>query len=312
MLTRYNLVEPEPGFAACGKDGGPQWIDLEAPTQEELLAVSQELKRPPLVLADPLDPRERPRLDQEGQAVLMIIRLPLSQTLENGHHAFSTTPMGVIVNGQTVVTVCPEAGLAKKILSRWSRKPRPLTQMRLVMKIFIESSADFIRDLEAMEDITDEAESSLSISEQNEQILTLLSIDKALINYNVALKSNRAIISKLLDDKVFPMTAEEDDLLDHALIENQQAIYMADILGQILGSIGDAFGNIINNNLNKIMKFLAGVTIILMVPTFLVGAYGMNLELPLSHHRLAFLGLMLLCLALSGLLWFFFRQKKWI
>ncbi|MDR2455764.1 MAG: magnesium transporter CorA family protein [Deltaproteobacteria bacterium] len=311
MLTRYRLVDQEPGFSVCAKEDGPEWIDLEAPTQEELSEMSQELGLPPLFLHDPLDPRERPRLDQEGQAVLMIIRMPICRN-EEGKWVFATVPLGVIVKGRTLVTVCPEIGLSKKVLSRWSRKPKPASLMRLVMKLFIESSADFINQLELMEDITDEAESSLSISQQNEQIWTLLTIDKALINYTVALKSNRAIISKLLDDKVFPMTAEEDDLLDHALIENQQAIYMADIFGQILGSVGDAFGNIINNNLNKVMKFLAGITIILMVPTFLVGAYGMNVALPLADKRLAFLILMVSCLILSGALWCVFRRKRWI
>jgi magnesium transporter len=311
MLTRYKLTAGEPGFAECAREAGAEWIDLEAPAPEHLHEVSEELRLPPLFLADPLDPRERPRLDQEGQAVLMIIRAPASRPGE-GRRSFATVPVGVIVKGQTVVTVCPEAGLVKRILSRPSRKPRPMTPMRIVLKLFIESSADFIRDLELMEEITDEAESSLSVSEQNEQIWTLLTIDKALINYTVALKSNRAIISKLLDDKVFPMTAEEDDLLDHALIENQQAIYMADIFGQILGSVGDAFGNIINNNLNKVMKFLAGVTIILMIPTFIVGAYGMNVGLPMAHGRLAFWILMIACLLISGGLWHFFRRRRWI
>jgi magnesium transporter len=312
MLTRYRLIENEPGFSVCSKEEGPEWIDLEAPSPDELSEVSTELNLPPLFLADPLDPRERPRLDQEGQAVLMIIRTPFSAIDESGKKIFTTVPLGIIVKGVTSVTICPEPGLAKRLLSRWSRKPKPLTFLRLVMKLFIETSADFIAHLELMEDITDEAESSLSISQQNEQIWTLLTIDKALINYTVALKSNRAIISKLLDDNVIPMTAEEDDLLDHALIENQQAIYMADIFGQILGSVGDAFGNIINNNLNKVMKFLAGITIILMIPTFFVGAYGMNVELPMAHHKLAFLFLMLLCLVFSGFLWFLFNRKKWI
>lgn len=311
MLTRYRLIGPEPGFSVCAKEEGPEWIDLEAPSPDELAEVSQELSLPPLFLADPLDPRERPRLDQEGQAVLLIIRMPLHKT-EGGKNVFTTVPLGVVVNGGTLVTICPEPELAKRLLSRRSRKPKPASLIRLVMKLFIESSADFIAHLELMEDITDEAESSLSISQQNEQIWLLLTIDKALINYTVALKSNRAIISKLLDDRVFPMTAEEDDLLDHALIENQQAIYMADIFGQILGSVGDAFGNIINNNLNKVMKFLAGVTIILMVPTFLVGAYGMNVGLPMAHHDLSFWVLMLLCLFFSGLLWYVFRRKRWI
>jgi magnesium transporter len=142
--------------------------------------------------------------------------------------------------------------------------------------------------------------------------MTLLTIDKALINYTVALKSNRAIIAKLVDDNVFPMSAEEDDLLDHALIENQQAIYTADIFGQILGSLGDAFGNVINNNLNKLMKFLAVVTIILMVPTLIVGAYGMNVRLPLAEDGRAFWIILAACLALSAVLWLVARRRRWI
>ncbi|MDR2444132.1 MAG: magnesium transporter CorA family protein [Deltaproteobacteria bacterium] len=312
MLTRYSFTGQDPGFTVCQTNADTQWIDLQAPNIEELSEISLEYGLPAQFLSDPLDLRERPRLEQEDQVVLMIIRAPHCQINDSGQRTFSTVPLGVLVKGSLLVTVCSEPGLTHRIVSRWSRKPKPISILKMVMKLFIESSADFIGHLELMEDITDEAESSLSKSQQSEQIMTLLTIDKALINYTVALKSNRAIISKLLDDKVFPLTAEEDDLLDHALIENQQAIYMADIFGQILGSLGDAFGNIINNNLNKVMKFLAGVTIILMVPTFIVGAYGMNLELPLASRPKAFWLMMVMCLILSGTLWLFFRRKRWI
>ena len=311
MLTRYMFVDHEPGFTACPRDTPPEWIDLEDPNQEELSEVGLEYRIPPLFLADPLDPRERPRFDQEDRVVLLIIRVPLLRG-SGGERVFTTAPLGIVVKGQTLITVCSESGAAKRLLTRWARKPKPVTLMKMVMKLFIETSADFIHHLELMEDITAAAEESLSRSQHNEQIMALLTIDKALINYTVALKSNRSIIGKLSDDKVFPMTAEEDDLLDHALIENQQAIYTADIFSQILGSLGDAFGNVINNNLNKLMKFLAVVTIILMVPTLIVGAYGMNVRLPLADDRRAFWILMALCLAVSGVLWFVARRKKWI
>jgi magnesium transporter len=311
MLTRYRYTDQEPGFTFCQANSESQWIDLENPKPEELTEIISEFGLPAQFLSDPLDPRERPRLDQEDQVVLMIIRVPHCQ--ESGSkRIFSTVPLGLLVKGQSLITVCSEPGLVNRILSHWTRKPKPTSFIKMVMKLFIESSADFIGHLELMEDVTDEAENSLSISQHNEQIMTLLTIDKALIDYTVALKSNRAIISKLLDDNVFSLTAEENDLLDHALIENQQAIYMADIFSQILGSLGDAFGNIINNNLNKVMKFLAGVTIILMVPTFIVGAYGMNVSLPMAHKPLMFWALMLGCLILSGSLWYFFWRKKWI
>jgi magnesium transporter len=311
MLTRYIHIKDEPGFVICDNDQKADWLNLEDPSQEELAKVALELGVPPLFLADPLDHRERPRIDQEDDATLLIIRLPLMKKVSD-EEVFSTVALGMIIVGEKIITVCREKALTKDSLSRCNRKPRPFSHLKMVMKLFIESSADFMHHLELMEDITDIAESLLSKAQHNEQIMTLLRIDKALINYTVALKSNRAIMHKLVEGNILTLSSIEKDLLDHALIEIQQAIDMAEIYGQVLGSLGDAFGNIINNNLNKIMKFLTGVTIILMLPTLIVGAYGMNMELPMAHLSKAFWFIALLCLITSGSVWLFFWRKKWI
>ncbi|MDR1486463.1 MAG: magnesium transporter CorA family protein [Deltaproteobacteria bacterium] len=311
MLARYVNIKEEPGFALCLQGQSADWINLENPTPEELAQVAAELDVPPLFLADPLDAMEKPRVDQEDEATLLIIRLPVHKN-DDGDHQFGTIPLGMILVKEKLITVCSKPSLAQDILSRGNRKPRPLSQLKMVMKIFIESSIDFMTHLELMEDITDIAESALSKAQHNEQIMTLLRIDKALINYTVALKSNRAIIKKLLEGNIVPLPEADGNLLDHALTEIQQAIDMAEIYGQILGSLGDAFGNIINNNLNKIMKLLTGVTIILMLPTLIVGAYGMNLVLPMAQHPKAFWIVAILCLLSSGGVWIFFWRKKWI
>ncbi|MDR1545991.1 MAG: magnesium transporter CorA family protein [Deltaproteobacteria bacterium] len=311
MLTRLRCCDEAPGFVVCRADEPADWLDLETPDQEELAALTAELGLPPSFLADPLDPRERPRLDVENEAAMVIIRAPYLAQAPDGP-AFATVPLGLVVVDRVVLTVCSRPGLVREIMGRWSRKPRPSSHFKMLIKILIESSADFMRHLELMEDVTDLAENSLAKAQHNEQIMTLLSIDKALINYTVALKSNRDIMSKLSDGIIFKFSAEEADWLDHAMTENQQAIYMADIFGQVLGSLSDAFGTIINNNLNKIMKFLTGMTIILMVPTLIVGAYGMNLELPLTKNHWAFWTIMALCLLLSGSLWVFFLRKRWL
>jgi magnesium transporter len=211
-----------------------------------------------------------------------------------------------------VVTVCLEKGVVHNLLDRLARKPRPSDRFSLLFKIFIECSADFIHHLESMEELTEEAEKNLALAQQNEEIMTLLAIDKVLINYTVALKSNRGIMEKLMEGSILKLKAEDADLLERALTENQQAIYMADIFGQVLGSMSDAFGTIISNNLNKVMKFLAGVTIILMLPTFIVGAYGMNVALPLASRPLAFFIVCGLCLLSAGCAWIVFRRKGWI
>jgi magnesium transporter len=309
MLTSYYYNEN--GFQPCLEGQKYQWLDLENPEPEELKELSDKLDLPYLFLADPLDPKERPRLDKEEQFLLIIIRLPF-QKIENGKKIFTTIPLGLIIAPDYCLTVCSEPKAASDLINRGSRKHKHFNNLIVPFKSFIECSAEFIRHLELMEDQTDEAELTLSLSQHNEQIMTLLIIDKALINYTVALKSNRGIMEKLMEGHLIPLSEEGKDHLEHALTENQQAIFMADIFGQVLGSMSDAFGTIISNNLNKIMKFLTGVTIILMLPTLVVGAYGMNVVLPLAEHPKAFWVLAILCITLAAVVWLFFWRKKWI
>ncbi|MDR0620943.1 MAG: magnesium transporter CorA family protein [Deltaproteobacteria bacterium] len=311
MLTRYKFSDRDPGFSVCQDDEKADWINLEDPCREELEEIRDELGIPPLFLTDPLDPKERPRLDQEDDCDLMIISIPYLNDKENDIE-FDVTPLGFILRGDILITVCAEVGIIGDLLSRGHKKPKPINSRKTIIKILIESSVDYINHLELMERLTDSLELSLSKSQQNKEIMTLLTIEKALVFYTVALKSNRAIISKVMDARILFPTPDDLDLLDHALIENQQAIYMADIFGQIIGSVGDAFGNIISNNLNKVMKFLTGVTIILMLPTLVVGAYGMNVGLPLAYHSKAFWIITLLCAVLSGVVWLYFLRKRWI
>ena len=46
---------------------------------------------------------------------------------------------------------------------------------------------------------------------------------------------------------------------------------------------------LLSNNLNKTMKLLTSVTVILTIPTMVFSFYGMNVGLPLGGHPLAFL-----------------------
>ncbi|MFM9745809.1 CorA family divalent cation transporter, partial [Streptomyces brasiliscabiei] len=66
--------------------------------------------------------------------------------------------------------------------------------------------------------------------------------------------------------------------MEDTLIENQQAIEMADIYDNILNSMTQAYASIISNNQNTIMKTLALATIVLSIPTMIFSAYGMNFK----------------------------------
>jgi magnesium transporter len=308
MISNYQLVNN--GFWPVNLGVSPDWIDLENPSTEELTEITALYNIPPLFLLDSLDIRERPRLDDEGDIFLVIVRVPVIR--HNSRHEFITVPLGLILTPQRVISVCQEPGLVRQLIARQIRKPRRVDRESFLCKLLIEISVDFIHQLEVLGDMAEAAEKHLNKSQQNEQIMTLLTIEKALINFSVALHANRSIMEKI---KVGGLGLANDDQLtwlDYALNENQQAIFTVEIFGQIVGSMGDAFGNIISNNLNKVMKFLTGVTIILMVPTLIVGAYGMNVKLPLAESVWAFAIISIFCIGISLAIWLYFNRQKWI
>lgn len=82
----------------------------------------------------------------------------------------------------------------------------------------------------------------------------------------------------------------EDDvaLVDDILIDNNQCYRQAEIYSNILASMMDARVSIVSNNLNILMKNLNLVTIGIMVPTFVVSAFSMNVPIPMQKWLHAF------------------------
>jgi magnesium transporter len=105
---------------------------------------------------------------------------------------------------------------------------------------------------------------------------------------------------------------EELEFLDDMLIENAQCYRQAEIYSNILASLMDARASIVGNNLNVIMKTLTIITIGIMVPTFVVSAFSMNVKIPLSELEFAFyiiMGLALISIASVRIFW---KKKKWL
>ncbi|NLN35782.1 MAG: magnesium transporter CorA family protein, partial [Candidatus Cloacimonetes bacterium] len=133
----------------------------------------------------------------------------------------------------------------------------------------------------------------------------------SLVYFNTSLKSNEIILERMQRSRWLQEDPEAEDLIEDVIIENKQAIEMANIHSSILSGMMDAFASIISNNLNVVMKFLTSITIILALPTLIASIYGMNLRLPLQQHPHSFFIVMGLAVTLSVLLVFIFIRKKY-
>jgi magnesium transporter len=104
---------------------------------------------------------------------------------------------------------------------------------------------------------------------------------------------------------------EEREFLNDQIIDMSQALEMAQIYTNILSSTLDAFASIIANNQNLVLKRLAGITIILQFPVLVASIYGMNVPIPYQETKHAFYIPILLALAISLIIAWYFVKKKW-
>lgn len=112
---------------------------------------------------------------------------------------------------------------------------------------------------------------------KNKELILLLSLEKSLVYFSTSLKANEITLEKMLKLDIIQKYPEDQDVLEDVIIENKQAIEMANIYSNILSGTMDAFASVISNNLNIVMKLLASITIVMSIPNIIFGSFGMNL-----------------------------------
>ena len=128
------------------------------------------------------------------------------------------------------------------------------------------------------------------------------------------MKSNEIVLEKLLkynyENLSIRKYPDDEDLLEDVIIENKQAIEMANIYSNILSGTMDAFASIISNNLNIVMKLLASITIVMAIPSIISGFFGMNVPQPLDGIRGAFYIICGASVLICGIVaWILYKKK---
>jgi magnesium transporter len=110
-----------------------------------------------------------------------------------------------------------------------------------------------------------------------------------MVYYHNAIHSNGVVIEKLKASAArLGLTPENLEYVDDLVIENSQCEKQAEIYSNIFASLMDARVSIVNNNLSVLMKTLNIITISIMVPTFVVSVFSMNVGIPMATHPWAF------------------------
>ena len=262
------------------------WINMIAPSDEEIKKVCSKLKINEDFIRYPLDYEEKARIDTEedDNTILFIVDVPVMEK-ENNEKVYSTMPLGmIVVRDDFFITVSLKQnrviGDLEKLKNICTYK-----KSRTILQIFYKNAELYLNQLKKINKETEVAESVLKTSLKNKELLKMLSLEKSLVYFTTSLKANEVVMEKTLRGKIIKLYDEDEDILEDAIIENKQAIEMSKIYSDILNGTMDAYASIISNNLNGVMKFLTSITIILAIPTMIASYWGMNVEVPMQFSN---------------------------
>lgn len=288
------------------------WVNLVAPTPEEITRVANYYGFEQDYLTDSLDADERARVEVEDDVLIVVVRAPMPNE-KNPQVPFITLPIGIIITPQAIITICAAEGdLVTYLLNGKVRALDTEKRMRLAIQLLQKVSLTYLSDLRAINRKSEAIERELQVSMRNKELIDLFNIEKSLVYFITSLKANDITMEKLRSSRLVQLNEDEMDLLEDAIIENRQAIGMTTIYTDILSGLMDAFASIINNNMNTVMKMLTGVTIVLMIPNIITGAYGMNIAMPFGDSPYAFLFVFAISIALCACAWLLFTKKRWM
>lgn len=310
MIQYFNIVDHK--TIATDKPGNGTWVNVLPPLkQEEFSELSTALQIPLDFLKDSLDIDERSRYEAEDDVKLIVIKTPTENNSFNESDAFYITiPICILLTKEQIVTVNSfENEAIKKFLNSFQNR-HPDKQNMMVLKIFEKVINTYQDHLKEINQRRNALEQKLYAANRNEELFQLMRIQKSLVYFVTALRSNELLLMKLARTDFLQLSEDEKDFLDDLVVETSQALETANTYTTILISTLDAFASIISNNQNEVLKRLTTITLFLSIPVLIASIYGMNVPLPFQNSPYAFWVPITISLVILAIVAFKFINRK--
>lgn len=289
MISIYKTLDETGTLQAIDTIEAGCWINIVAPSDEDILLISKKTGVSLEFLRAALDEEETSRIDMEDNNLLVIVDIPFTE-MEDNSLTYDSYPLAIIHTESTIITVCLKNSkiltdfIDKRIKSFFTFK-----RSRFILQILYRIASYYLLYLRQIDKKSLMIEQKLHKSLKNKELIQLLSLEKSLVYFSTSLKSNEITFEKMLKLELLQKYPEDQDILEDVIIENKQAIEMATIYSNILSGTMDAFASVISNNLNIVMKLLASLTIVMSIPNIIFGSFGMNINgIPFSNSPSAF------------------------
>lgn len=284
------------------------WIRAEEPSADSIKQLSETYGLDEGHLRDALDPLEVPRYEIEDDSVYIYTRIPV----RDGDDV-TTIPWLLVYHDEAIITlssrVLPpvETWVAKANNVVTTQKAKLLLQLlNVVNQTYAQQLNSIARAIRGL------GPKLVGRDVQNRDVLKLVAYEGVLQDFMSSLQPSQVVLNQLLNGKQIQFHEEDRDLIEDLVLNTGQMVELCRANLKTIVSLREASSTILTNNLNRVIRLLTSLTVILMIPNLITGLYGMNVTLPIADSPAAFTAILAVITALTALFFWIFQKNRWL
>ena len=257
------------------------WLDVEAPTEEDIAGLAKRFSWHPLVVEDLTHFEQRPKLERYGD--YMFIVFFGARPGEDGIPAL--TEVHLIVSGSYVITVrhshCHQLA---DVHRRFAENPSKSEQF-VVYRVLDALTDSFFPILAQIDEQIDELEDAIVRNPRNEELQRVSRVKRAVVELRRVVTPQRDLAARTLDE-IKDLPGLDADAKDYFRDLYDHLIRISDLLDSyrdLLSGVMDIYLSVVSNRLNVVMKELTIIATIFLPLTFVTGFFGQNFGWLVGH-----------------------------
>lgn len=295
-----------------------QWIDLHAPTQEEVRGLMEEFSLDPKIAEELLTPTLKPQVEARDASYYLVLHFPVFK--KSGSVLEHATEIDFVVGEHWIITtryeeIDPLHKFSKifevnSVLSKSDFGSSGTTLLYYMLTHLYQSLTD---ELTTIEDRLDDAEEAIFDERGREMVAELSYIGRDLLNLKQSLVPHAEVVESLRDTMTRVFDGRYAQLFESVQSDYFRLRTHIQAQHESLAELRTTNTSLVNTNQNEVMKVLTILAFITFPLTLFSSLFGMNtLATPIVGTQNDFYIIVGFMLCATLLFFAYFKYKKWL
>jgi magnesium transporter len=313
--VRERMPKSVPECFPFGPKGYVTWLNIDGLHDVEAVrSIGEQAHLHPLVMEDVLSTGQRPKVEDYGQQLYIVIRmLNYNETTD----AIEEDQLSLILGDSYVITFQEEPGDSFDPVRARIRSGKGTIRGRgpdfLAYSLIDAAVDEYFTVIEKIGDRIEELEHRVLAEPGPETVNDVHHLKRELLVMRKAVWPVRDVLNSMIRDQTPLISADTRLFLRDAYDHIVQVIDNVETMRDLVSGMLELYLTSVSHRLNEIIKVLTIISTIFIPLTFIAGVYGMNFDyMPELRWKWGYPAVLLVMLGVAVVMLRYFRRHKWI